>query len=337
MRNLSVEYLRLIFISLIVLLHILWIDYGGLKVVVGDYSLNAFTQLGLTNLTSLGVTGFILISGYYGVKLKLNRIVSLWLQTTIYSILSVALLFTFSQIGGGKLLYGIIDAPLRLFDGWWFLSDYLILMLLSPLINIGIKTIGKKELQLIIIMLSFTMYGVEWFHARNASMPLLLFFNTYLIGRYIRLYPISILERYKYVIFLTGVTLLVVEPMLLHLVGMDSKMKFVGGNFNVLIIIVNIAALLICEKHIKNGKTNMFTRNVLAVYLIHTSKFGSWILHDVIFCDGLAFDILFILFVVLSVVIICVIIEEIRCKITSRIENGLSKFIDSKINIFTNL
>ena len=72
MRNLSVEYLRLIFISLVVLLHILWIDYEGLKV-VGDYSLNAFTQLGLTNLTSLGVTGFILISGYYGVKMKLNR------------------------------------------------------------------------------------------------------------------------------------------------------------------------------------------------------------------------------------------------------------------------
>lgn len=186
-------------------------------------------------------------------------------------------------------------------------------------------------------MLSFTMYGVEWFHARNASMPLLLFFNTYLIGRYIRLYPISILERSKYVIFLTGVTLLVVEPMLLHLIGMDSRMKFVGGNFNVLIIFVDIAALLICEKHIKNGKTNMFTRNVLAVYLIHTSKFGSWILHDVIFYDGLAFDILYILFVVLSVVIICVIIEEIRCKITSRIEIGLSKIIDSKINLFTNI
>ena len=56
-----------------------------------------------------------------------------------------------------------------------------------------------------------------------------------------------------------------------------------------------------------------------------------------IFCDGLAFDILFILFVVLSVVIICVIIEEIRCEITSRIENGLSKFIDSKKNLFTNI
>ena len=273
----------------------------------------------------------------------------LWRKTKIKSnCFAVAtdyhIFYTFSSIAfclfsdrGGKLLYGIIDAPLRLFDGWWFLSDYLILMLLSPLINIGIKTIGKKELRLIIIMLSFTMYGVEWFHARNASMPLLLFFNTYLIGRYIRLYPISILERYKYVIFLTGVTLLVVEPMLLHLVGMDSKMKYVGGNFNVLIIIVDIAILLICEKHMKNGKTNMFTRNVLAVYLIHTSKFGSWILHDVIFYDGLAFDILFILFVVLSVVIICVIIEEIRCKITSRIENGFSIFIDSKINLFRNI
>ena len=71
--------------------------------------------------------------------------------------------------------------------------------------------------------------------------------------------------------------LLVVEPMLLHVIGMDGRMKFVGANFNVLIIIVDIAALLICEKHIKNGETNMFTRNVLAVTsYIHQSLVGGF-------------------------------------------------------------
>ena len=132
-------------------------------------------------------------------------------------------------------------------------------------------------------------------------------------------------------------TLLVAEPMILHYIGMDSKMKFVGGNFNVLILFVDITALFICEKNMRTGKTNMFTRNVLAVYLLHTSGFGSWVLHDVIFCDGIAFDILFILFVVFSVVIICIIIEEIRRKITTGIEYRLSKYVDSKIKLFANI
>ena len=241
MRNLSIEYLRLFYISLIVLLHILWTDYGGLNGVMNDYSNTAYIQLGLTNLTSLGVTGFILISGYFGVRLKMNRIISLWMQTTIYSLMSIVLLYIFDEtVGGGKLIHGIIDSPLKLFDGWWFLSDYLLLMVLSPLINVGIQNIGKKELGFIIIMVSFTMYGVEWFHAKNASMPLLLFFNTYLIGRYIRQYPISFLEKYKYIIFFSGVVLLVAEPMIIHFIGMDSKLKYVGGNFNILILVVDI-------------------------------------------------------------------------------------------------
>lgn len=98
MRNLSVEYLRVVFISFIVLLHILWKDYGGLHVALGDNDVNTYVQLGLTNLVSLGVTGFILISGYYGVKLKINRIVSLWLQTTMYALASAIAVYQFGGV-----------------------------------------------------------------------------------------------------------------------------------------------------------------------------------------------------------------------------------------------
>lgn len=188
MRNLSVEYLRVVFISFIVLLHILWKDYGGLHVALGDNDVNTYVQLGLTNLVSLGVTGFILISGYYGVRLKINRIVSLWLQTTMYALASAIAVY---QFGGGSLK-SFIDAPLCLFDGgWWFVSDYVILMLFSPFLNDGLERMDKRALMFVILMLTFSMYGVQWFHARDASMPLLLFFNTYLVGRYIRLYPVK--------------------------------------------------------------------------------------------------------------------------------------------------
>lgn len=103
MRNLSVEYLRVVFISFIVLLHILWKDYGGLHVALGDNDVNTYVQLGLTNLVSLGVTGFILISGYYGVNLKINRIVSLWLQTTMYALASAIAVYQFGGEAVRKL------------------------------------------------------------------------------------------------------------------------------------------------------------------------------------------------------------------------------------------
>lgn len=321
----AVEYLRVVFISLIVLLHILWKDYGGLYGVEGNQSIDAYVQLGLTNLVSLGVTGFILISGFYGVKLKLGRIYSLWMQTIAYALLS-SLLLKALHMGGGNLVKGFINAPLALFDGWWFVSDYLILMMLSPFLNQGIAVMDKKSLGFVIVLLSFFMYGAQWFHAKDSSMPLLLFFNTYLIGRYIRLYPIKWLETSKCKIFVIGLLILISEPMMLHAFGLDSKLKFVGGNFNVLVLVVDVALLLICNDCHKLGKGNLLTQNVLAVYLIHESGFGRKLLHDNIFFDGRPFNIGFIMLVVVVVVLVCVLIEEGRKRILGPIEKkSLSK------------
>lgn len=332
MRNMSVEYLRVVFISFIVLLHILWKNYGGLYIQSNIHTSCAYIQLGLTNMVSLGVTGFILISGYYGVKLKLNRLISLWIQTTSYSLISAVLIYLMC---GGSPIKKIVDAPLSLFDGgWWFISDYVILLLLSPFLNYGLERINKNSLLFIIAMLSFIMYGVWWFHARDASMPLLLFFNTYLVGRYLRLYPIKCFEKYKYIIFIVGLIAIVAEPMILHFIGLHSKMKFVGGNFNILVLVVDIALLLICIEHHKMGKGNMLTKNVLAVYLIHESGFGRKILHEVIFHEGLKFNIVYILCFVVSVVVVCTVVEEVRKWLFNNLESCVIHKIDSLLKLY---
>ena len=231
-----------------------------------------------------------------------------------------------------------IDAPLSLFDGdWWFVADYVILMLMSPFLTEGLKRIDKKVLSFVIVMLSFSMYVVQWFHAKDASMSLLLFFNTYLVGRYIRLYPVNWLEKYKNQIFIFGLIVLVFEPVTFHFFGLDSKMKFAGGNFNILILVVDIALLLICIGHQKWGKGNILTQNVLAVYLIHESGIGRKILHEKIFYDGVSFNIAYILAIVATVVVVCVAIEEIRKLLFNKYENLLMSKIDSLLKfIFYN-
>lgn len=283
---------------------------GGVSLLPSNHSVEAYIQLGLTNLTSLGVTGFILISGYYGVKLKISRILSLWTQTTFYALISVVAIYV---MGDSCFVKKAFDAPLMLFDGcWWFVTDYLILMLLSPFLNAGLNVLNKRQLLFVIFVISFIMYGAEWFHAKNASMPLLLFFNTYLVGRYIKLYPIKFVLKFKYLIFIIGLSLLILEPMILHAIGLDEKMKFVSGNFNVLVLITDISLLQICLSQQKIGKGNFLTRNVLAIYLIHESEFGRRLLHENVFYDGRAIDFVFMLSVVVIVVVISVLIEEVR-------------------------
>lgn len=331
MRNMTVEYLRVIFIFLIVLLHILWKDYGGIYLMPSNQSTEAYIQLGLTNLTSIGVTGFILISGYYGVKLKISRILFLWIQTTTYALASVLVISIFF---GGSFIKKTVDAPLMLFDGgWWFVTDYLVLMLLSPFLNAGLDILNKRQLLFIIWVISFIMYGAEWFHAKDASMPLLLFFNTYLVGRFIKLYPINFVLKFKYPIFIIGLSLLIVEPMILHAIGLDGKMKFVSGNFNVLVLITDISLLQICLSHQKNGKGNFLTRNVLAIYLIHESEIGRRILHENIFYDGRTIDFVFILAIVVFVVVASVLIEEVRRWLFGSFEKVCVAKVESIFNL----
>lgn len=304
---------------------------GGVYLIPSNQSVKAYIQLGLTNLTSIGVTGFILISGYYGVKLKISRILSIWIQTTTYALISVLVIYI---IWGGSFIKRTIDAPLMLFDGcWWFVTDYLILMLLSPFLNAGLNNFNKRQLLFVILVISFIMYGAEWFHAKDASMPLLLFFNTYLIGRYIKLYPIKFVLKFKYFIFIVGLSLLIVEPMILHAIGLDGKMKFVSGNFNVLVLIIDISLLQICLSHQKKGKGNFLTRNVLAIYLIHESEFGRRILHENIFYDGRAIDFGFILSVVVIVVVISVLIEEVRRYLFGSFEKVCIAKVESIFNL----
>ena len=78
------------------------------------------------------VPGFAFISGYYGVKLRLSKLLHLWLTTAICFLLPIAL--------GGRFFE-------LLFINWYLLA-YTILMLLSPILNAGLNGLTKKDMRL---------------------------------------------------------------------------------------------------------------------------------------------------------------------------------------------
>lgn len=87
------------------------------------------------------VAGFVFISGYFGVDFRPSKCVAL---------IGVGI---WCSIVAGLLVGADVRATLCGVDGFWFLWAYIILMMLSPLINVALDKCNKDELIRIILPL----------------------------------------------------------------------------------------------------------------------------------------------------------------------------------------
>lgn len=177
-RNTSIELLRFAFMFLIVLIHV----YGhGTELnyeQIYDFGKNVNTafHLSLFSLGKIGVTGFMFISGYYGIHANRFKVIDLILITLFYLLL-------LAPIGQG---FGIL-LFLHPFDGWWFVSAYLFIMFIAPLIEIGIKSVSQTTFRNIVIAtLIYTYFAQALFSANSHDVVLLL--TVYLAARYFKLH-----------------------------------------------------------------------------------------------------------------------------------------------------
>lgn len=119
---------------------------------------NQVITLGYVLFTHIGVNLFVLISGYCGVLTKPNssRYFKLWLQAVFFT-----LIFLPFAIANGycdtpsKIAAEVLPIPLA--GGYWFLTAYTGLFILSPYLNQFIKklNIGEQYTHLIAILFLF--------------------------------------------------------------------------------------------------------------------------------------------------------------------------------------
>lgn len=318
--------------ALIVLLHILTKGYG---ISVNNIEslptgLNGSIGLSLLSLSSLGVTGFIFISGYYGVKFKIDRIVKLWSQTSFYALISV--IVTIVVIGGGaNSLKSLFDVPISLFDKWWFIQSYLILMCLSPFINKGLECITKSQFTVIVSLLVFMQYGVAWFHCASSGPGLMKFVVIYMVGAYCHKFPINKLVVHSKHILLASLSFVILAPVLVHLLSCDKMLKWILTSFNIMYLLTVISLLYMSVEKPVMSKGNMITRNTLAIYLFHESSAITYILWTSSIFDWSEFNLLRIFVVVLLLMVISILIEELRITLFSKKEDRLAKWLINKI------
>lgn len=185
----NIELLRVVLMLLVVVEHVYGHGCGIIRKIFE--SSNQSPDIPMSHILIytpciMAVDCFVLISGYYGISFKINKIFSLWVQAITTSIL-LLLGYMLWNTPNIKLIFGSCFPIIS--NYWWFLSTYILLVIVSPFLN-SFYAIKNEKLQQIIIVGFFVLNcigGLIWgtFNT-DRGYSLFNFAFIYVLGRYIR-------------------------------------------------------------------------------------------------------------------------------------------------------
>ena len=155
----------------------------------------------LQQLSSIAVDVFILISAYFLVNshIKLRKAINLIIVTTFYSIVLFVVSFLCNggfgnpEMSKRLFLKELISSALPINSGlYWFITDYLCIYVISPFLNIVIKSVSERAHKWIIIVgiivWSLIPTIIPEADSGMSSNLILWFIVLYFVGAYIRLH-----------------------------------------------------------------------------------------------------------------------------------------------------
>lgn len=336
-RSPKFELMRIYSMFMIILLHIL--VYGNVVKNCENEILKTFF-LYLENLLVMSVNSFILLTGYYKSNslVKISKIINLILKVIFYSIL---ILFVLILLRINHISIDLIFKSISLFSlsKYSYISYYLVLYILSDYINKFLNCLKKQELEHFIILSFFVLSilpfltGIEIFSSGKYN--LFHFVLLYIIGAYLRLYPIRNSYHFKhltnnlyryiliFIIFLTSFLKFLIEEFAfkINIINIDSYSLFISSP---LIIIQSVCYFeLFNNLNIRNNKINMFAKLILGVYLIINNPLVYNNIYKFLKIDngpfssiGMIFNILIVTFIIYA---FCSFIEFLCQKLFYRI------------------
>lgn len=193
-RQSNLELLRIVAMLMVLAVHA---NFGALDYVrapeITAAPVSAFSRFFWESACLICVNLFVLISGYFSIRLSLKRVVSYIFIVVFWSVLPAVsfLIIPANSLTSGISIETVWESLIPL-TGNWFISAYFILMLFAPILNSWVETCGQKRLLASICALCslmFYFWGMVYKADFNDGYSALSFFVLYLIGRYLKLYP----------------------------------------------------------------------------------------------------------------------------------------------------
>lgn len=209
-RMANYELLRVLSMVMVVILHFLTRSDSLIELYLPVDAVRIVgTVLEVFCLVAVNV--YVLLSGYFGVRgsFRPTKAVALLCQIWFYALLIPIALTLFgvktqaSQIG----IHGLVEYlfPIET-EHYWFATSYFMLYLLSPVLNIGARSMTKRQLQITLGGLLILFCGIKsispiGFVTDRYGYDLIWFICVYLVAAYLGLYGSALLEKKGWMIY----------------------------------------------------------------------------------------------------------------------------------------
>lgn len=327
-RNLNFELLRIVAMFMVVLLHVNL--YGGvLRGVKYNENLSGFLVSNfLEYLCIIAVNLYVMISGYYlsasARPFKMAKLLHLVLVTLFWSWLlgAVACVFLGTSIKE-FVLTGLFPVLGR---NYWFVTDYVVMYLLSPFYNRLLAHLSQKQHGYLLCVLGFFFslvigafdpiqlvggYSLYWFTL------------LYILAAYIRKYPVSIKRRSYALVWILVLLLQIFAYSLCHALHLDFiAARFFDLNYNSIWILINSICcfMIFKDMQVKRGARliKFLAPLTFGIYLIHINKgIVNWLFQELLpikdCVDQTGWVVfLYILFFTVLVFTVCALLEKLR-------------------------
>ena len=282
---------------------------------------------------SLGNRIFLLITGYFMIvkSLSYKKIFRLFSKMIFYSWLILLVVYC-----SGLLPVSKDDVFRSIIPIWfgenWFISCYIIFSLFIPYINFFLNKLSEKSFRKMLIIIYFLVIvipGLKGVTFMNSQM--IYFFLVYSIGGYIRLHYNNLNISIKPMLcFILTIAIINISIVLFDYIGFVLKNDFFVKSATHINVFLHIPAACFIFLWVNTKgifyiqKINILSQSILGVYLIHDNFLIRTIIWDKIFKNDYfltsSFYVIFALVKILSVFIICIIVDKLISEMLDRFE-----------------
>lgn len=314
-RNTNIEALRLFLMFSIVMVHLL-----TRQILFSEVNNLYYVDLFFTSFVIVSVNVFVFISGYYGIYFNLRSLVKLIIQALFYSVS----LYIFSILFLGDK-FSIWEFIKMLFPFsstvWWFMSAYIGLYAISPILNIAFDKLSKKKMKWILVsFLYLNCFSCFLYHNNVLGADGYTFFSfvvLYCLARYLNIYKVSI--KYPILIYFTSCILIFIINFIVS--HFSKALIYTVISYNNPLIILGAVALFYSVLKFRpsyNATINKIAGYSLAVYLIHSHPYisdrvkgvGLFIMNRT--NNDEILNILFLFLWGIIIFVVCLLVEHIR-------------------------
>jgi len=278
-RDSNVELLRLVSMFLVLVAHASYVSLGppSHADIYNSFWSSLLRALS-ESFSEVCVNIFILISGWYGIKVKSIRFVELIFQVLFVSIFIYMTMRVLGRVQSMNV-NGWIELLLIKHRDYWYVKAYIILYLFAPVLNTFVENVGRKQLKsfLIAFFVVQVIYGVyhygSWYAGGYSPLS---FMGLYLLARYMRTYPNRYTQFNKHVDFILYLIISLFTAVsslsLAYIFDKGGTVLFLYSSPFVILSSV-FSFLFFTKLSFQNHFINGIAVSCFAVYLIHTSPF----------------------------------------------------------------